>query len=120
MVKCMADGMRHCCIHCRTLTSPHLEGCLCMTAPCASGLLTRHSVVLRHVSTVHDMQIDLCKENGVIHGQVHGGWYEALLYPLLDPKLSIFQEICAALVDALKHNNKKLYITGHSMGEFNQ
>ena len=64
------------------------------------------------------LQLDLVKEEGVIHGSVHAGFYEALFYPLLDTQHSIFQKICLELVAALKDNNKKLFITGHSLGEY--
>ncbi len=64
------------------------------------------------------MQLDLVQEEGVIHGSVHAGFYEALFYPLLDKQHSVFQKICLALVTALKDNNKKLFITGHSLGEY--
>ena len=55
-------------------------------------------------------------EEGVIHGAVHAGFYEALFYPLT-AEFSIFQKICSAVVEALQGNEKKLYITGHSLGE---
>lgn len=61
------------------------------------------------------VQFDLCKEEGV-YGQVHGGFYEALCYPVLEPRESIFQAICRALLAELT-GNKKLYITGHSLGK---
>ena len=64
------------------------------------------------------LQLDLVKEQGVIHGSVHAGFYEALFYPLLDTEHSVFQKICLELVAALKGNNKKLFITGHSLGEY--
>ncbi|KAA6419141.1 MAG: hypothetical protein FRX49_10881 [Trebouxia sp. A1-2] len=63
-----------------------------------------------------DADLDLVKEEGVIHGSVHAGFYEALFYPLLDTQHSVFQKICLKLVAALKDNNKKLFITGHSLG----
>ncbi|DBB05138.1 TPA: hypothetical protein ACH3X3_010391 [Trebouxia sp. C0006] len=63
-----------------------------------------------------DADLDLVKEQGVIHGSVHAGFYEALFYPLLDTEHSVFQKICLELVAALKGNNKKLFITGHSLG----
>ncbi|KAL0025452.1 hypothetical protein WJX77_001094 [Trebouxia sp. C0004] len=63
-----------------------------------------------------DADLDLVKEEGVIHGSVHAGFYEALFYPLLDRQHSVFQKICLELVTALKDNNKDLFITGHSLG----
>lgn len=64
-----------------------------------------------------ELQMDLVKEEGVVHGAVHAGFYEALFFPLMDPEHSVFQKICIALVAALKDNKKKLFITGHSLGE---
>jgi hypothetical protein len=64
------------------------------------------------------LQLDLVKEEGVIYGSVHAGFYEALFYPLLDTQHSVFQKICLALVAALKDNNKQLFITGHSLGKY--
>lgn len=61
------------------------------------------------------LQFELASETGVIHGAVHSGWYEALFYPLTTEP-SIFQNICTALVQELSDNEKKLFITGHSMG----
>lgn len=65
-----------------------------------------------------ELQMDLVKEEGVVHGAVHAGFYEALFFPLMDPEHSVFQKICIALVAALKDNQKKLFITGHSLGEW--
>lgn len=63
------------------------------------------------------MQLDLVAEEGSIHGTVHSGFFEALFYPLTNAYPSIFQTICAALVEKLAGNNKQLYITGHSLGK---
>ena len=64
-----------------------------------------------------ELQMDLVKEEGVVHGAVHAGFYEALFFPLMDTEHSVFQKICVALVAALKDNEKQLFITGHSLGE---
>ena len=62
------------------------------------------------------LQLDLVSEAGVVHGAVHAGFYEALFYPLTGDGERNFQRMCRGLVGALRGNEKKLYITGHSLG----
>ncbi|KAK9817684.1 hypothetical protein WJX72_000609 [[Myrmecia] bisecta] len=54
-------------------------------------------------------------------GKVHQGFWEALFYKAPTKEgdkeiTSVFNRICKALEGATKGNNKRIYITGHSLG----
>ena len=90
----------------------------------AAGLLavTIAVVALETLMLQYVVQLDM-KEFDETTGKAHQGFYTALFY--VKPKAKkgdkenkcIFHLICDQITAALTGNDKKLYITGHSLGK---